>query len=148
MIVNISVPRYTGKSWRGVPFEGDMESFSWRTDVHHCAVRAGIESYCRIVNVSGGSNISCPPRIGEWTIPTAGVGFVLPKNQTQLNVTTKNWIESNGEIHPPIIGIGGGPIDETGSADIHQLGFTVSFLSRFPSVFVHLSSVQSFNVRT
>ncbi|HET7294410.1 MAG TPA: M20/M25/M40 family metallo-hydrolase [Vicinamibacteria bacterium] len=149
--VEIAVPRYREKTWRGYQADNAQVYPGWLTPEDHPAIRAAAEAYRAVVTPSvvepaGGAQAGAlrrEPRVDRWIFSTDGVGFPVPSSNRTIGVTErKRWVASNGTKHPAMFGIGAGIEQNTHRigecVDLRELQHAIAVLTRFPSVFAAL----------
>ena len=145
--VNVRIPKYTEKSWRGVPANNSQVYMGWVTKPNDPVVLAAVEAYKRTVtpNVEdvpnpGPDNLRKQPRVQRWIFSTDGVGYPMRSGEFPFSIEGKNWTEAGEYVHPPMFGIGAGY-----EHHCHKLGeyvhkdhmwCPIAVIARFPSLFV------------
>ena len=147
--VNITIPRYTEKSWRGVNADNDQDYMGWCTPMTDPTIQSAYESYKRCVTPhipadapKDPDHLRKEPRVERWIFSTDGVGYPIKKGDAKFSLEGKNWISVQGTdyVHPPMFGIGCGYEHHT-----HKLGeyihrdhmwAPIAVMARFPSAFV------------
>ncbi|OHT14775.1 Clan MH, family M20, peptidase T-like metallopeptidase [Tritrichomonas foetus] len=152
MQVNITIPRYRSKSWKGVIADNDLVYQSWLTPPENPVVMTAVEAYKRVVS----PNLDLPkrltneeipkiPRISRWISSSDGVGYLMPKDQYRFKIEKKNWISNGQSIFPPIFGIGAGYEQHSGKLGEYvskeHLWVPISVAARFPSLFAQQEKV-------
>jgi acetylornithine deacetylase/succinyl-diaminopimelate desuccinylase-like protein len=145
--VDVRVPQYTDKTWRGFSPGNPMIYMGWVTPDEHPVINAARSSYADVVTplvpddspeTKGSLRKEC--RVDRWIFSTDGVGFVVPKDAKARGYevpASKNWIEVGDVVHPPMFGVGPGIEQNThkiGEAmDSRELMCAIAFMARFPS---------------
>jgi putative selenium metabolism hydrolase len=96
LTVEVTIPTYTGESWRGVALNNQQAYLGWVTPEDHPVVTTGVRAFQETV---GGN---C--RVDSWVFSTDGVGYVTP----HAFWMPSSWIKSGEGYHPPMVGIGPG----------------------------------------
>jgi len=146
--VEVAVPRYREKTWRGYLADNPQIYRGWLTPEDHPAVRAAVAAYRGVVTphvaeAPGGASAGAlrrEPRVDRWIFSTDGVGFPIPAGDTSISVPeTKRWVVSGDVKHPAMFGIGAGIEQNTHRVgecvDLRELQHAIAVLARFPSVF-------------
>jgi acetylornithine deacetylase/succinyl-diaminopimelate desuccinylase-like protein len=146
--VDVGVPRYREKTWRGYLADNPQVYRGWLTPEDHPAVRAAVEAYRAVVTPHvaeppGGSRegaLRKEPRVDRWIFSTDGVGFPVPARDTAIDVgPSKRWVVSGDVKHPAMFGIGAGLEQNTHRVgecvDLRELQHAIAVLARFPSAF-------------
>jgi acetylornithine deacetylase/succinyl-diaminopimelate desuccinylase-like protein len=147
--VEVGVPRYTQKTWRGYLADNPQVYMGWLTPEDHPAIRAAVEAYRGVVaphvsEPAGGARAAAlrkEPRVDRWIFSTDGVGFPIPTGDDSIPVPhSKGWILAGEFKHPAMLGIGAGIEQNTHKigecVDTRELQHAIAVLARFPSVFV------------
>jgi len=145
--VNVTIPKYTTPSHKGVPADNDQDYMSWVTKPTDPVVLAAVEAYKRTVTPyvddvpnPGPDDLRKQPRVQRWIFSTDGVGYPLKKNEVPFSIDGKHWSENGNYVHPPMFGIGAGY-----EHHCHKLGeylhrdhiwCPIAVMARFPSLFV------------
>jgi len=143
-IVNVRVPTYNLKTWKGVSLNNPQIYRAWLTPEDHPCIKAAVNSYKAVVtpNIVEGKTSRIPkePRVSRWIFSTDGVGFIVdnPPSKCGINVPEyKNWVVDELTAHPPMFGIGAGFEQNTHkigeNVDVRELQQAIAFLARFPS---------------
>jgi acetylornithine deacetylase/succinyl-diaminopimelate desuccinylase-like protein len=146
--VEVKVPRYTEKTWRGYAADNPQIYRGWLTPEDHPVVRSAVAAYRGVVTPhvtepKGGATAGMlrkEPRVDRWIFSTDGVGFpVSAKDDAIKAAEAKRWIFSGSVKHPPMFGIGPGLEQNTHRVgeclDLRELQHAIAVLARFPSVF-------------
>ena len=146
--VEVLVPRYREKTWRGYQADNPQIYRGWLTPKEHPAIRAAVDAYrCvvtpHVVEPRGGATAGAlrrEPRVDRWIFSTDGVGFPIPIGNESIAVPkTKRWVASADVKHPAMFGIGAGIEQNTHRVgecvDLRELQHAIAVLARFPSVF-------------
>jgi acetylornithine deacetylase/succinyl-diaminopimelate desuccinylase-like protein len=147
--VEVTVPRYTQKTWRGYLADNPQIYLGWLTPEEHPVIRAAVEAYRGVVTPhvtepAGGAETGAlrkEPRVDRWIFSTDGVGFPIPARDDSIDVPeSKAWIVSGEVKHPAMLGIGPGIEQNTHKigecVDGRELQHAIALLARFPSAFV------------
>jgi len=147
--VDVGVPRYSEKTWRGYLADNPQVYPGWLTPEDHPAVRAAVAAYRGVVTPHvaeppGGAQAGAlrrEPRVDRWIFSTDGVGFPVPvADRTILVPEAKRWVVSGDRKHPAMFGIGAGIEQNTHRigecVDLRELRHAIAVLARFPSAFV------------
>jgi acetylornithine deacetylase/succinyl-diaminopimelate desuccinylase-like protein len=146
--VEVTVPRYREKTWRGYLADNPQIYRGWLTPEDHPAIRAALAAYRGVVTPhvsepSGGAQAGAlrrEPRVDRWIFSTDGVGFPIPLSDSSIAVKeTKPWVVSGDVKHPAMFGIGAGIEQNTHRVgecvDLRELQHAIAVLARFPSAF-------------
>ena len=84
-------------------------------------------------------------RVDRWIFSTDGVGFPVPLDGNEIDVSDKKaWVEAGGYQHPPMFGFGPGIEQNTHKigecVDSRELKHAIAFIARFPSAYAESSS--------
>jgi len=152
LTVEIVVPRYSQRTWRGYAVDNAQIYPGWITPEDHAAVRAAVDSYRRVVTPfvvepPGGAAagaLRSTPRVDKWIFSTDGVGFPIPLDSTSISVPAgKQWVVSGAVRHPAMFGIGAGIEQNTHRigecVDQRELQHAIAVLARFPRAFADLT---------
>ncbi len=147
--VEVTVPRYTQKTWRGYLADNPQVYMGWLTPEEHPAIRAAVEAYRGVVTPhvtepaggAQGAMLRQEPRVDRWIFSTDGVGFPVPARDDSIGVPeSKAWVVAGEFKHPAMFGIGAGIEQNTHKigecVDTRELQHAIAVLARFPSVFV------------
>jgi acetylornithine deacetylase/succinyl-diaminopimelate desuccinylase-like protein len=147
--VQVTVPRYTQKTWRGYLADNPQVYRGWLTPKEHPVIRAAVEAYRGVVTPhvdeptggAQGAALRKEPRVDRWIFSTDGVGFPIPAGDDSIGVPdSKAWIVSGEVKHPAMFGIGAGIEQNTHKigecVDGRELQHAIAVLARFPSAFV------------
>lgn len=150
--VQVGVPHYRERSWRGVAADNPQIYVGWETPEEHPAIRAAVESYRRVVSPhvpadipdSVGGHLRHAARVGRWIFSTDGVGVPMPVEDRSIDVPArKAWVTSGAVKHPAMFGLGPGIEQNTHKIgeglDTRELQHAIAFLARFPGVFAACS---------
>jgi acetylornithine deacetylase/succinyl-diaminopimelate desuccinylase-like protein len=146
--VDVGVPRYREKTWRGYLADNPQIYPGWLTPDDHPAIRAAVAAYRgvvtpHVVEPSGGAQagaLRSQPRVDRWIFSTDGVGFPIPVGDRSIAVPNqKRWVLSGDVKHPAMFGIGAGIEQNTHRVgecvDLRELQHAIAVLARFPSAF-------------
>jgi putative selenium metabolism hydrolase len=143
LTVEVRVPHYGEKSWRGVPADNPQIYPGWVTPESHPAVAAAVESWRRaatpVIGADGrGGGLRREPRVGRWVFSTDGVGY--PTEASKLPIApAKRWVTTGPFVHPAMIGLGCGIEQNTHKigecVDTRELPVAAAVLARFPSAY-------------
>jgi acetylornithine deacetylase/succinyl-diaminopimelate desuccinylase-like protein len=146
--VDVSVPRYREKTWRGYSADNPQVYRGWLTPEDHPAIRAAVAAYRavvtpHVVEPAGGARggaLRREPRVDRWIFSTDGVGFPVPVADTAIEAgPAKRWVASGDVKHPAMFGIGPGLEQNTHRVgecvDLRELEHAIAVLARFPSAF-------------
>jgi acetylornithine deacetylase/succinyl-diaminopimelate desuccinylase-like protein len=146
--VDVVVPRYREKTWRGYPADNPQVYRGWLTPEDHPAVRAAVEAYRAVVTPhvvespggARGGALRREPRVDRWIFSTDGVGFPVPVGEGAIATPdAKRWVVSGDVKHPAMFGIGAGLEQNTHRVgecvDLRELQHAIAVLARFPSAF-------------
>jgi acetylornithine deacetylase/succinyl-diaminopimelate desuccinylase-like protein len=146
--VEVVIPPYREKTWRGYLADNPQIYRGWLTPEDHPAIRAAVEAYRAVVTphverrTGGGSAgaLRREPRVDRWIFSTDGVGFPVPAGDTTIAVpATKAWVVSGDVKYPALFGIGAGIEQNTHRVgecvDLRELQHAIAVLARFPSAF-------------
>jgi acetylornithine deacetylase/succinyl-diaminopimelate desuccinylase-like protein len=147
--VEVGVPAYREKTWRGYPADNPQVYRGWLTPEDHPAIRAAVEAYRgvitpHVIEPAGGATggaLRKQPRVDRWIFSTDGVGFPIAATDTSIRVGEgKRWVVSGDVKHPAMLGIGPGIEQNTHRigecVDLRELQHATAVLARFPSAFV------------
>ena len=146
MNINIRIPKISSRSFRGTLPDNEIDYPSWLTPPDNSVIMAAVESYKRVVSPnleyqpkSKAQDIPKTPRISKWSIPSDGVGYLVPKDQYRFKTQNKKWISDDNSFFPPIFGIGAGYEQHSGKLGEYvfaeHLWVPISVAARFPSLF-------------
>jgi len=147
--VDVAVPRYSEKTWRGYPADNAQIYRGWLTPEDHPAIRAAVAAYRgvvtpHVVEPSGGGSAGAlrhEPRVDRWIFSTDGVGFPVSSADRSIAVPeAKRWVVSGDVKHPAMLGVGPGIEQNTHRigecVDLRELRHATAMLARFPSALV------------
>jgi acetylornithine deacetylase/succinyl-diaminopimelate desuccinylase-like protein len=147
--VDVGVPRYREKTWRGYLADNPQIYRGWLTPEEHPAIRAAVAAYRGVVTPhvaqpageAKAGALRREPRVDRWIFSTDGVGFPVPVSDTSIAVPeAKRWVVSGASRHPAMFGIGAGIEQNTHRigecVDLRELQHAIAVLARFPSAFV------------
>ena len=147
--VDVTVPRYRERTWRGYLADNPQVYRGWLTPEEHPAIRAAVAAYRavvtpHVVEPPGGAQAGAlrrEPRVDRWIFSTDGVGFPVPVDDDAIAVPdSKRWVVSGDVRHPAMFGIGAGIEQNTHRVgecvDLRELQHAIAVLVRFPSAFV------------
>ena len=146
--VDVTVPRYLQRTWRGYLADNPQIYPGWLTPADHPAIGAAVEAYRGVVTphvqepeggATGGA-MRKEPRVDRWIFSTDGVGFPIPAGDGAIPVSDrKRWVVSGNVRHPAMLGVGPGLEQNTHRigecVDLRQLQHAIAVLARFPSAF-------------
>jgi acetylornithine deacetylase/succinyl-diaminopimelate desuccinylase-like protein len=151
--VEVGVPRYRERTWRGYLADNPQVYRGWLTPEDHPAIRAAVAAYRGVVTPhvappAGGASAGAlrrEPRVDRWIFSTDGVGFPVPVGDTSIAVPeAKGWVVSGDVKHPAMFGIGAGIEQNTHRVgecvDLRELLHAIAVLARFPSLFAATES--------
>ncbi|HSD26774.1 MAG TPA: peptidase dimerization domain-containing protein [Vicinamibacteria bacterium] len=146
--VDVGVPRYREKTWRGYQADNLQVYPGWLTRDDHPAIRAAVGAYRGVVTPhvveppagAQGGALRREPRVDRWIFSTDGVGFPIPTGDRSIAVPEqKRWVVSGDVKHPAMFGIGAGIEQNTHRVgecvDLRELQHAIAVLARFPSLF-------------
>jgi len=143
--VEVTIPTYEEKSWKGYALGNPQVYLGWVTPEGHPAIKAAVNAYRAVVSphVDGksgtGGGIPREPRVARWVFSTDGVGFPVPKDASIPGAAGKGWVVAGAYKHPAMFGFGTGIEQNTHKVgeclDERELQHCAAFLARFPSVF-------------
>jgi acetylornithine deacetylase/succinyl-diaminopimelate desuccinylase-like protein len=147
--VEVTVPRYAQKTWRGYLADNPQVYLGWLTPEEHPVIQAALAAYRGVVTPhvqepKGGATAGAlrkEPRVDRWIFSTDGVGFPVPKEDRSIAVPeSKRWVVSGNVKHPPMVGVGPGLEQNTHRigecVDLRELQHAIALLARFPSALV------------
>jgi len=146
--VEIGVPRYREKTWRGYQADNPQIYRGWLTPEEHPAIRAAVAAYRGVVTPhvpdpgkGARGELRPEPRVDRWIFSTDGVGFPVPVKDGAIRVPeTKRWVVSGDVRHPAMFGIGAGIEQNTHKVgecvDLRELQHAIAVIARFPTAFV------------
>jgi acetylornithine deacetylase/succinyl-diaminopimelate desuccinylase-like protein len=147
--VEVTIPRYVQKTWRGYVADNPQFYRGWLTPEDHPAIRAAVAAYRGVVTPhvnepAGGATAGMlrkEPRVDRWIFSTDGVGFPVPVSDKAIPVSErKRWVVSGDVKHPAMFGVGPGLEQNTHRigecVDLRELQHAIAVLARFPSAFV------------
>ncbi len=145
LTVDVSIPTYNGKTWRGYEPGNPQVYMGWATPEEHHAIGTAESVYESVVapNVTPSDDpgaISTKCRVDRWIFSTDGVGYPIPVDAPGIDVpSSKEWVEAGGFKHPPMLGFGAGYEQNTHKigecVDRRELRLAIAFVARFPSAF-------------
>ncbi len=145
LTVEIAVPRYEQPTWSGYAVSNPEAYPAWLTPEDHPAVGAAVAAYRAVVSphvTTGGSGgaLRVEPRVGRCPYSTNGVGYVMPANDTAIDVPgDKRWVRSGDVRHPAMLVFGPGILQNVHRIgeclDTRELRHAIAFLTRLPSLF-------------
>jgi acetylornithine deacetylase/succinyl-diaminopimelate desuccinylase-like protein len=146
--VEVGVPHYREKTWRGYLADNPQIYRGWLTPEDHPVIRAAVAAYRgvvtpHVVEPAGGAVAGAlrkQPRVDRWIFSTDGVGFPVPVGDGGIAVPeTKHWVVSGDVKQPAMFGIGPGIEQNTHRVgecvDLRELQHAIAVLARFPSAF-------------
>jgi acetylornithine deacetylase/succinyl-diaminopimelate desuccinylase-like protein len=146
--VEVVVPPYREKTWRGYLADNPQIYRGWLTPEDHPAIRAAVAAYRgvatpHVIEPKGGAQAGAlrrEPRVDRWIFSTDGVGFPIPVGDRSIAVPeAKRWVVSGDVKHPAMFGIGAGIEQNTHRVgecvDLRELQHAIAVLARFPSAF-------------
>ena len=147
--VEVTVPRYTQRTWRGYLADNPQIYRGWLTPEDHPAIRAAVKAYRGVVSPTSWSPRAGPnggalrrePRVDRWIFSTDGVGFPVPVKDDSTSVPERRPGSCPATCkHPAMFGIGPGIEQNTHKigecVDGRELQHAIALLARFPSAFV------------
>lgn len=145
LTVDVRVPLYTEKTWRGWPTSNPQIYPGWATPEDHPAISAAVDAYHRVAsplvaqNGTGGA-LRKEPRVSRWVFSTDGVGFPSAVKGSPIQVPeSKRWVRSGPFRHPAMIGIGAGLEQNTHKVgecvDVREIPVVTALLARFPTLY-------------
>jgi acetylornithine deacetylase/succinyl-diaminopimelate desuccinylase-like protein len=147
--VEVTVPRYTQKTWRGYLADNPQIYRGWLTPQEHPVIQAAVAAYRGVVTPHvteppGGAQAAAlrrEPRVDRWIFSTDGVGFPIPAEDDSIGVPDgKGWVVAGEVKHPAMFGIGAGIEQNTHKigecVDGRELQHAIAVLARFPSAFM------------
>ena len=147
--VEVTVPRYSQRTWRGYLADNPQIYMGWLTPEDHPVIRAAVEAYRGVVTPhvaepaggAQGAMLRQEPRVDRWIFSTDGVGFPIPAGDDSIGIhESKGWVYSGEVKHPAMFGIGAGIEQNTHKigecVDTRELQHAIAVLARVPSVFV------------
>jgi acetylornithine deacetylase/succinyl-diaminopimelate desuccinylase-like protein len=147
--VEVAVPRYRERTWRGYLADNPQIYRGWLTPEEHPAIRAAVSAYRAVVTPhvhepaggAAGGALRREPRVDRWIFSTDGVGFPIPVGDRSIAVPeSKRWVVSGDVKHPAMFGVGAGIEQNTHRVgecvDLRELQHAIAVLARFPSAFV------------
>jgi acetylornithine deacetylase/succinyl-diaminopimelate desuccinylase-like protein len=147
--VEVTVPRYSQKTWRGYLADNPQVYMGWLTPEEHPAIRAAVAAYRGVVTphvteppgAVEGAMLRKEPRVDRWIFSTDGVGFPVPARDESIGVPeSKAWVVAAEFKHPAMFGIGAGIEQNTHKigecVDTRELQHAIAVLARFPSALV------------
>jgi acetylornithine deacetylase/succinyl-diaminopimelate desuccinylase-like protein len=147
--VEVTIPRYAQKTWRGYLADNPQVYLGWLTPEEHPVIQASLAAYRGVVTPhvqepKGGATAGAlrkEPRVDRWIFSTDGVGFPVPKEDRSIAVPEgKRWVVSGNLKHPPMVGVGPGLEQNTHRigecVDLRELQHAIALLARFPSALV------------
>jgi putative selenium metabolism hydrolase len=150
--VDVSIPHYRERTWRGYQADNPQIYRGWLTPEEHPAIRAAVAAYRGVVTPHvaeppGGAAAGAlrkEPRVDRWIFSTDGVGFPIPVRDARITVPeTKSWVVSGDLRYPAMFGVGPGLEQNTHRigeyVDLRELEHAIAVLARFPSAFVEAS---------
>ena len=148
--VNVRVPLYNDRTWRGYTPGNPQIYPGWVTPEDHPAIRAAVEAYqcvatplVTMTGGGGGTSAGClraQARVNRWIFSTDGVGFPVQRDKTPFNLPpSKRWVEMGAYWHPAMFGVGPGIEQNTHKigecVDDREIQTAMAVLARFPSAF-------------
>jgi acetylornithine deacetylase/succinyl-diaminopimelate desuccinylase-like protein len=147
--VEVTVPRYRQRTWRGYLADNPQVYMGWLTPEDHPVIRTAVETYRGVVTPhvaepaggAQGAMLRQEPRIDRWIFSTDGVGFPIPAGDDSIGIPeSKGWVYSGEVKHPAMFGIGAGIEQNTHKigecVDTRELQHAIAVLARFPSAYV------------
>lgn len=147
LTVNIGVPTYNEKTWRGYTPGNKQIYMGWATPEEHTAIQTAADVYrCTVTPQlpeglqEGQGTPRREPRIDRWIFSTDGVGFLTPASNDTIPLTAeKKWVDDGNFKHPAMFGIGSGIEQNTHKigecVDMRELQYVSAFMARFPTRF-------------
>ena len=143
--VDVRVPGYREKTWRGTQADNPQIYPGWATPEDHPAVSAAVDAYRRVASPlvakdGTGGALRKEPRVSRWVFSTDGVGFPSLADGSPIRVpASKRWVSSGPFRHPAMIGIGAGLEQNTHKigecVDEREIPIVIALLARFPSLY-------------
>ena len=147
--VEVTIPRYAEKTWRGYLADNPQVYLGWLTPEDHPVIRAAVAAYRgtvtpHVTEPAGGATAGAlrkEPRVDRWIFSTDGVGFPVPADDRTIPVPeSKRWLTSGNVKHPAMFGVGPGLEQNTHRigecVDLRELQHAIAVLARFPSALV------------
>lgn len=144
LTVNIRVPFYADKTWKGATPGNPQIYPGWLTPEEHPAIAAAAATYREVITpqVTGsgtGGQMRKDPRVARWIFSTDGVGFPVRRDDPSISVPpAKKWVNLGPFHHPAMFGIGPGIEQNTHKigecVDSREMVACIAFLSRYPAV--------------
>ena len=151
--VEVSVPIYEELTWNNYRPGNKQIYMGWATPEDHAAIQTAADVYRMVVTpnvetenetgrsgASAGGTLRKEPRIDRWIFSTDGVGFPIPEENTEIEISErKAWVHAGDFKHPPMFGFGPGIEQNTHKigecTDLRELRLAIAFLSRYPSAY-------------
>lgn len=144
LTVNVSVPFYADKTWKGATPGNPQIYPGWLTPEDHPAITAAAETYRQVVTpqVTGtdtAGQMRREPRVARWIFSTDGVGFPVRRDDASVQVpATKQWVHLGPFHHPAMFGIGPGIEQNTHKIgecmDSREMSACIAFLAGYAGV--------------
>lgn len=144
LTVNVRVPFYADKTWKGATPGNPQIYPGWLTPEDHPAITAAAETYRQVVTpqVTGtdtAGQMRKEPRVARWIFSTDGVGFPVRRDDASVQVpTTKKWVHLGPFHHPAMFGIGPGIEQNTHKIgecmDSREMSACIAFLAGYAGV--------------
>ena len=147
--VDVVVPVYEELTWNNYQPGNKQIYMGWATPEDHPAIQTAAEVYRMVVspnvetqNETEGT-LRKEPRIDRWIFSTDGVGFPIPAEKSDIQISDrKNWVHAGDYKHPPMFGFGPGIEQNTHKigecTDTRELRLAIAFMARFPSAYAAL----------
>ena len=144
--VDVVVPVYEELTWNNYQPGNKQIYMGWATPEDHPAIQTAAEVYRMVVspnvetqNETEGT-LRKEPRIDRWIFSTDGVGFPIPAEKSDIQISDrKNWVHAGDYKHPPMFGFGPGIEQNTHKigecTDTRELRLAIAFMARFPSAY-------------
>jgi acetylornithine deacetylase/succinyl-diaminopimelate desuccinylase-like protein len=144
--VDVAVPVYEELTWNNYRPGNKQIYMGWATPEDHPAIQTAAEVYKMVVSPNVGTEdetegtLRKEPRIDRWIFSTDGVGFPVPEENSEINISErKDWVHAGAYKHPPMFGFGPGIEQNTHKigecTDKRELRLAIAFMARFPSVY-------------
>jgi acetylornithine deacetylase/succinyl-diaminopimelate desuccinylase-like protein len=144
LTVNVTVPFYADKTWKGATPGNPQIYPGWLTPEDHPAITAATQTYRQVVTpqVTGtdtAGQMRKEPRVARWIFSTDGVGFPVRRDDASVQVpATKKWVHLGPFHHPAMFGIGPGIEQNTHKIgecmDSREMSACIAFMARYPWV--------------
>eukprot|EP00163_Fabomonas_tropica_P027678 TRINITY_DN53_c0_g1_i1.p1 TRINITY_DN53_c0_g1~~TRINITY_DN53_c0_g1_i1.p1 ORF type:complete len:382 (-),score=101.43 TRINITY_DN53_c0_g1_i1:52-1197(-) len=148
LTVEVTIPKYTEASWRGVNADNFQEYMAWETPEDHASIVAAVNAYKQVVTPRVqdkasylGGNIPEQPRVSRWIFSTDGVGYPIKLTNKEVKTEGKDWLIAGNYKHPAMLGFGSGyeqnahKIGE--NVDSREFPHVIAFYARYPSMYAN-----------